>query len=59
LNKGQLLDGFWVNDINKAGKIIDFDRDHATNATQYEIPTVTIQNPDQVIVKAIESFKNK
>ena len=40
LNKGQLLDGFWVNDINKAGKMIDFDRENAQEPTKYTIPVV-------------------
>jgi hypothetical protein len=42
LNKGQLLEGFWVDDINKTGKFIDFDRENATNPTKYEIPQVNL-----------------
>ncbi len=30
LDKGQLLEGFWVENVNKTGKMIDFDRDTAT-----------------------------
>ena len=40
LNKGQMLEGFWVNDINKTGSMTDFDRDNAPDVTQYEIPKV-------------------
>jgi len=40
LNKGQLLEGFWVDDINKTGKMIDFDRENAHDVTKYEIPSV-------------------
>ena len=41
LNKGQMLDGYWVNDINKTGEMIDFDRENAKEATKYELPAVS------------------
>lgn len=40
LNKGQLLEGFWIDDINKSGKFVDFNREKATEPTKYEIPEV-------------------
>ena len=40
LNKGQLLDGFWIEDINKTGKFIDLDREAAPEPTKYELPEV-------------------
>lgn len=43
LNKGQLLEGFWIDDINKAGKMIDFDRDNAKEVSRYELPSVIIR----------------
>jgi hypothetical protein len=57
LNKGQLLEGFWVNDINKTGKMIDFDRENAQEPTKYEIPVVTVKNPAKVIEDTIEKYK--
>lgn len=35
-----MLEGFWVNDINKTGQMIDFDRENAQDATKYDIPQV-------------------
>ena len=40
LNKGQLLEGFWIDDINKTGKFTDFNREIATDPTKYELPGV-------------------
>lgn len=40
LNKGQLLEGYWIDDINKTGQMIDFDRDNAKQANIYELPQV-------------------
>jgi hypothetical protein len=42
LKKGQMLQGYWVEDINKTGQIIDFDRENATDATPYLLPSVSI-----------------
>jgi len=35
-----MLEGFWVDDINKTGQMIDFDRDNATEPTPYLLPNV-------------------
>jgi hypothetical protein len=40
LNKGQMLEGFWIDDINKTGHMIDFDRENATEPTPYLLPKV-------------------
>lgn len=45
-----MLEGFWVNDINKTGSMTDFDRDNAPQVTQYEIPKVNF-------IKKIQSSK--
>jgi hypothetical protein len=58
LNKGQLLEGFWVNDINKTGKMIDFDRENAQEPTKFPIPEVTVKNPSKVIEDTIDKYKN-
>lgn len=39
-----------MNDINKAGKMIDFDRENAPEPTQYEIPKV---NKTELFVKKL------
>ena len=40
LNKGQMYDGTWADDIARCGKMVDFGRDKAPNATQYPLPKV-------------------
>ncbi|CAF0869810.1 unnamed protein product [Brachionus calyciflorus] len=57
LNKGQLLEGFWVDDINKTGKMIDFDRDNARQANIYELPAIHLKDAEQVLEESIQSFK--
>ena len=37
-----MLEGFWVNDVNKTGEMVDFDRDNASNVNQYQLPKVII-----------------
>ena len=58
LSKGQMLEGFWVNDINKTGCVTDFDRDNATDITQFEIPAIHLENSDKVVREAIDKFSN-
>ena len=41
LDKGQLYEGVWHDDIPKAGEMKDFDRGTAPQATQYPIPSVS------------------
>ncbi len=40
LNKGNLIEGFWVDDVCKASQVIDFDREHAIDPTKYKLPAV-------------------
>ena len=40
LNKGQLIEGFWINDVCKSSQVVDFDRENATNPALYPIPKV-------------------
>lgn len=40
LDKGQMLTGFWVNDVAKCGTMEDFDRDSAPQPPKYPIPEV-------------------
>lgn len=40
LDRGQLFEGFWVDDVAKCGTMIDFGRDEAPKPTQFPIPKV-------------------
>ncbi len=53
-----MLEGFWVDDINKTGAMLDFDRDNAPQVTQYELPAIQLANSEKVIEEAIEKFSN-
>ncbi len=53
-----MLEGFWVNDINKTGSVIDFDRDNATDATQYELPQIHVANSEQIVEETIEKLSS-
>jgi len=58
LDKGQLLLGTWVKDIAKCGEMKDFNRDIATDATQYPIPELKMVDSNEVLEKAREWFKS-
>ena len=57
LNKGQMLEGYWVNDINKTGAVTDFDRDNATDVTPYELPQIHVANSTKIIDESIEKHQ--
>jgi len=40
LDKGQIYEGIWVDDVPKCGEMKDFDRDTAPDATAYPLPKV-------------------
>ena len=40
LDKGQVYEGVWVDDIPKCGTVVDFGRDGAPDPTTYPIPEV-------------------
>ena len=40
LDKGQVYEGVWLDGVPKCGEMKDFGRDHAPDATQYELPKV-------------------
>ena len=42
LDRGQLYEGVWVEDIPKCGEMKDFCRETAVDPTQYAIPAVSI-----------------
>ena len=47
-----------MNDINKTGSMVDFDRDNAQQVTQYELPSIHLADSQKVIQDAIEKFSN-
>jgi len=44
LDKGQVYEGTWVNDLAKCGQMKDWNRDSAPDATQYPLPPVSRAN---------------
>ncbi len=42
LDKGQVYEGTWLDDIPKCGEMKDFNRETAPDATQYPIPSVSL-----------------
>ena len=41
LDKGQVYEGMWVDDLAKCGQMIDWNRDTAPDATQFPLPLVS------------------
>ncbi|XP_064424249.1 MORN repeat-containing protein 3 isoform X1 [Latimeria chalumnae] len=56
LDKGQLYDGVWVEDIPKCGTMVDFDRPGAPSPTIYPIPEVRLADPRTVLQEARATF---
>lgn len=56
LDKGQVYEGCWVNDIPKCGEMKDFGRECAPDATEFQLPKVELANPDHVIQEAQDEF---
>ena len=43
VNRGQVMEGLWVDDICKTGEMKDFGRDQAIVPTPYAIPDVSLR----------------
>ncbi|XP_043924595.1 MORN repeat-containing protein 3 isoform X1 [Protopterus annectens] len=56
LDRGQLYEGVWVEDIPKCGTITDFGREGAPAPTVYPIPKVELANPIAVLQEAESIF---
>lgn len=56
LDTGQLLEGVWKDDVAKCGQMIDFGREGAPEPTEFPIPEVKLQSPDQVLEEAKNQF---
>ncbi|KAM5191759.1 MORN repeat-containing protein 3 isoform 1-T2 [Mantella aurantiaca] len=52
LDKGQLYEGTWVEDIPKCGTVVDFGRDEASMPTKYPLPEVKVADSDGVLQMA-------
>jgi len=56
LDKGQVYEGVWVEDIPKCGTVVDFGREGAPDPTQYPIPELTLYDPSGVLQDAENMF---
>merc|ERR1711893_333701 len=56
LDKGQVYEGTWLDDVAKCGEMKDFGREEAPDATPYPIPQVELANPSQVLAEAEDQF---
>ena len=54
-DKGQVYEGVWQNGVPRCGEMKDYDRS-APEAPVYDMPKIELQNPDDVIDKARETF---
>ena len=52
LDKGQLMEGVWKEDIAKCSSFIDLNRSAAADATKYPLPELTLKNPSEVLEAA-------
>lgn len=56
LDKGQLYEGVWVDDIAKCGEMRDFSRETAPEPTKFEIPELQLLNSRAVVAEAENLF---
>nr|XP_033813158.1 MORN repeat-containing protein 3 isoform X2 [Geotrypetes seraphini] len=59
LDKGQLYEGVWVEDIPKCGTMIDYGREEAPSPPIYPIPEIKVRNPVAILEEAKELFLNE
>ena len=45
LDKGQYLEGTWIDDVAKCGEMHDYGREEAPDATKYPLPKVSKDIP--------------
>uniref|UniRef100_A0A8C1KHU1 MORN repeat-containing protein 3 n=1 Tax=Cyprinus carpio TaxID=7962 RepID=A0A8C1KHU1_CYPCA len=56
LDRGQLYESFWVDDVAKCGTLSDFGREAAVRLTVYPIPKVCLQDSQAVLMEAQAYF---
>ncbi|XP_018412758.1 PREDICTED: MORN repeat-containing protein 3 [Nanorana parkeri] len=59
LDKGQMYEGTWVEDIPKCGTVVDFGRAEAPMPTKYPIPEVKVADPEGVLQMARSLFEKQ
>ncbi|XP_063716512.1 MORN repeat-containing protein 3-like [Symsagittifera roscoffensis] len=59
LDKGQLYEGVWKDDIPKCGQMIDYGRDVASNPTQYPLSEVKLADAEGVLDEATNAVLNE
>jgi len=59
LTHGQMYEGVWLDDVAKCGTMKDFDRDNASEPTQYPIPKVNTHYTYIVFIKSLNSIQEK
>ncbi|XP_062870318.1 MORN repeat-containing protein 3 isoform X2 [Trichomycterus rosablanca] len=55
VDRGQLYEGLWVDDVPKCGTLSDYDREHAAAPTLYPIP----QDVQSVLQEGLQRFSTK
>jgi len=56
VDKGQVYEGVWQDDIARCGQMKDWDRETAPDPTPYPIPPNDLEDPDKVLEEAAENF---
>ncbi|TSM12575.1 MORN repeat-containing protein 3 [Bagarius yarrelli] len=55
-DRGQLYEGFWVEDVPRCGTVCDYDRMNAPLPPLYPIPPVTLQDVQSVLLEGRNMF---
>ncbi|XP_040054125.1 MORN repeat-containing protein 3 isoform X1 [Gasterosteus aculeatus] len=55
-DKGQILEGFWVDGVAKCGTLSDFQRSEAPTPTKYSIPQLQLMDMDLVLSEAKSAY---
>eukprot|EP00920_Eleutheroschizon_duboscqi_P022717 GHVT01055325.1.p2 GENE.GHVT01055325.1~~GHVT01055325.1.p2 ORF type:complete len:111 (+),score=1.63 GHVT01055325.1:401-733(+) len=56
LDKGQLFEGTWVDDVPKCGEMRDWDREIAPDPTPYPLPPIELADPSKVLESSEQQF---
>jgi hypothetical protein len=55
-NKGQVFEGYWVDDVAKCGQMLDYNRESVPDPTPFPIPVLTLENSEAVLEEAVKQF---
>jgi len=56
LDRGQVYEGVWLDDIAKCGTVSDYGREDAPDPTQYPLPQVELASMEHVLSEAEQQF---